>query len=259
MPNTEKYNPLNLLYTNTAFAYFHGDENKMRHHYNGFLKNYSEYEPLLQENIRTAFYQNGIYIPLKAETINRIHGAELSFNILGCLLTIQHILRQNADIPVSFNALATIYIPRRPHHPDDVLDISGRRENRQTEKDAPFSDGNEKRLTVGDLLSVIRYSMNVLEALPPSEKTSEIQDTIVILSSLDLALNNQKSDSPINKSLHLVNRILSSTIKKALDKEEDRRNIGQMSLMVDLAIDFFTSPPTDPRCIPSAWPFRYRS
>lgn len=237
--NEEKYRKLNLLYANMAFAYLDHNENDMKFYCNDFLANHSEYKDIAIQNIICVFRQNNVSI-LRLESIDQINGESLRFNTFGYLQTIWYILYQNKHTPFSVNALATIYSPKKTHHPNDILYRYNLDKNHQTGIHFSLYE-NKRELTVGDLLSVINYSMSILDTFQPSQKTQEIQDVSIILKNLDLALNNKKSDSPVNKSLHLVNSILSSTITKSLDKEKDKRNVSQMSLLVDLAIDFFVS------------------
>ena len=96
-------------------------------------------------------------------------------------------------------------------------------------------------LKVSDLLSVAKYSLQVLDIIQPNEKTSDISDTITVMQSIDLALNNKPYDKPLNKSLHIVNSILTSIVKRNLENESDKRLVSTMGLLIDLAIDFFTT------------------
>ena len=80
-----------------------------------------------------------------------------------------------------------------------------------------------------------------LEIIQPNEKTSDVSDAITVMQSIDLALNNKPYDKPLNKSLHIVNSILTSVVKRNLENESDKRFVNTMGLLIDLAIDFFTA------------------
>ena len=49
-------------------------------------------------------------------------------------------------------------------------------------------------------------------------------------------------DKPLNKSLHIVNSVLTSVVKRNLENESDKRFVSTMGLLIDLAIDFFIAP-----------------
>jgi len=96
-------------------------------------------------------------------------------------------------------------------------------------------------LKVSDLLSVAKYSLQVLEIIQPNENTSDVSDAITVMQSIDLALNNKPYDKPLNKSLHIVNSVLTSIVKRNLENESDKRFVSSMGFLIDLAIDFFTA------------------
>lgn len=100
---------------------------------------------------------------------------------------------------------------------------------------------NSSILKVSNLLSVAKYSLQVLEIIQPNEKTSDVSDAITVIQSIDLALNNKPYDKPLNKSLHIVNSVLTSVVKRNLKNESDKRFVSTMGFLIDLAIDFFTA------------------
>jgi len=101
----------------------------------------------------------------------------------------------------------------------------------------PLYQSNGKTLTVANVLSVVGYATKVIEmfGVKIDDKYSV---ALMVLNSIDLALNNRKQDKPLNKALHLTNDVLSEVAKKAIDDEKAGRVVSGMSLLVDLTIDF---------------------
>ncbi|MBO5885490.1 MAG: hypothetical protein J6Q43_01835, partial [Bacteroidaceae bacterium] len=132
----------------------------------------------------------------------------------------------------SSHCIEVLYFPQKEFTPTDILYT------------VPIQHDNDEKnntLKVSDLLSVAKYSLQVLDIIQPNEKTSDISDTITVMQSIDLALNNKPYDKPLNKSLHIVNSILTSIVKRNLENESDKRLVSTMGLLIDLAIDFFTA------------------
>ena len=142
------------------------------------------------------------------------------------------ILESNKYQTFSSHCIEVLYFPQKKFTPTDILYT------------VPIQYNNDEKtntLTVSDLLSVAKYSLQVLEIIQPNEKTSDVSDAITVMQSIDLALNNKPYDKPLNKSLHIVNSILSSVVKRNLENESDKRFVNTMGLLIDLAIDFFTA------------------
>ena len=55
---------------------------------------------------------------------------------------------------------------------------------------------------------------------------------------VDLAINHKPVDKPLNKTLHIVNDILTEYAKSIGKDKEAKRDATGISLLVDLAIDF---------------------
>ena len=142
------------------------------------------------------------------------------------------ILESNKYQTFSSNCIEVLYFQLKEFTPTDILYT------------VPIQHDNDEKnntLKVSDLLSVAKYSLQVLEIIQLNENTSNISDTITVMQSIDLALNNKPYDKPLNKSLHIVNSILSSVVKRNLENESDKRFVNTMGLLIDLAIDFFTA------------------
>lgn len=131
-------------------------------------------------------------------------------------------LRQNYVYTFSMKAIQTLYYPQYPFNPAQIL-----------------YEKQENKLTVSDLLSVVGYATKILESLYPSNFTTQTKEALTVLKSITLTLNNQPVNKPLNKALHFTNDILTTVVKPALEKSEDRQTVNHFSLLIDLAIDFF--------------------
>ena len=168
--------------------------------------------------------------PLVSCSIDLVYDAELNYNIEGALRTIGEILESNKYQTFSSHCIEVLYFPQKAFTPTDVLYTTPIQNN---------NSENSSILKVSDLLSVAKYSLQVLEIILPNENTSDISDTITVMQSIDLALNNKPYDKPLNKSLHIVNSVLTSVVKRNLENESDKRFVSTMGFLIDLAIDFF--------------------
>ena len=96
---------------------------------------------------------------------------------------------------------------------------------------------DEKELTVSDFLSVLSYGKKFAEAFfgIDSPKTTEY---MLAVKTVDLAINHKDDDKPINKTLHIINDVLTKSVK---DRQKDmggKMLVSGISLLVDLTIDF---------------------
>ena len=96
---------------------------------------------------------------------------------------------------------------------------------------------DEKELTVSDFLSVLSYGKKFAEAFfgIDSPKTTEY---MLAVKTVDLAINHKDDDKPINKTLHIINDVLTKSVK---DRQKDmggKMLVAGISLLVDLTIDF---------------------
>ena len=99
---------------------------------------------------------------------------------------------------------------------------------------------NDKKLTVGDLLKVIKYGLALIDVFYPNNKvTSAANPTIWALQAIDDALNNKSKTELMNHSLHIAADFLSSNVKESLKDTNAKRGVSVSALMVNLAIDFF--------------------
>ena len=229
--DNERLQKLESIYVQMNFAYNQRNENDMRMLFKKFDISYPEFKNNRWVNVNNVFLEHSLY-PLASCSIDLVYGVELNYNIEGCLRTIWAILESNKYQTFSSHCIEVIYFPQKAFTPTDVLYTVPIQNNKSE---------NTNTLKVADLLSVAKYSLQVLEIIQPNENTSDISDTITVMQSIDLALNNKPYEKPLNKSLHIVNSVLTSVVKRNLENNSDKRFVSTMGLLIDLAIDFFIS------------------
>lgn len=224
----EKLKQLKGIYLKLNSAYFEKNEHNMKKLFDEYNKQFPQYLQSNHENIREVFTEHGE----KADrpcSIYSIYGDALKYNIEGGLRTIWSILESNKYQTFSSHCIQVIYFSQKTFETTDILYETPKGNN-----------ANSNTLKVSDLLSVAKYSLQVLEIIKPNERTSDVNDTITVIQSIELALNNKPHDKPLNKSLHVVNSVLTSVVKRNLENESNKRLVSSMGLLIDLAIDFFT-------------------
>ena len=98
---------------------------------------------------------------------------------------------------------------------------------------------NEKQLTVGNFLKVIKYALALVDIVYPDNKISAVGNPAVwALQGIDDALNNKSKTELMNHSLHIAADFLASNVKDSLNDTNAKRNVAVSALMVNLAIDF---------------------
>ena len=106
------------------------------------------------------------------------------------------------------------------------------------ENDVLYSQNNN-RLSVGDLLKVLKYAISIAEIIKPDDKRfSNASASILALQSLYHLLNNSSKTELTNHTLHVATDFLASNVKNALSDINEKRNVAVSALMVNLAIDF---------------------
>lgn len=222
---------LESIYLQLNNAYYNGDKCNMRILFDNFTKQFPQYNLSKQSNIFEVFKEHG-ESPGFPCSIYLIDGLTLQYNIEGCLRTIWAILESNKYQTFSSHCIGILYFSPKAFTFTDILYTTPTKQ-----------EDNERSntLQVSDLLSVAKYSLQVLEIIQPSERNSDISDTITVMQSIDLVLNNKPHEKPLNKSLHIVNSVLTSVVKRNLENDSDKRFVSTMGLLIDLALDFFTS------------------
>ena len=95
-----------------------------------------------------------------------------------------------------------------------------------------------RQLSVSDLLSVAGYTVKFIETIGV-KVDDRFSIALQVLDTLDLILKNKPQDKPFNKSLHILNDVLADAAKDAKIKGVSDSHISGISLLFDLAIDFF--------------------
>lgn len=157
---------------------------------------------------------------LKMCRINELTDEGLFYNLNFSIDIINRRINIFNPFPISTYAVQTIYYNQTAFVQEDII---------------YYNQG--KKLTVSDFLSALDYAKKFSEAYlgVDYEKYSE---ALLAIKTVDLALHHKKEDKPLNKTLHLVNNILTECAKKAHEDDKARRVVSGISLIIDLAIDF---------------------
>ena len=96
---------------------------------------------------------------------------------------------------------------------------------------------DEKDLKVSDFLSVLSYGKKFAEAFfgVDSPKANEY---VLAAKTVDLAMNHKEVDKPLNKTLHIINDVLTEYGKDLHKDKGEKMVLSGISLLVDLVIDF---------------------
>ena len=96
---------------------------------------------------------------------------------------------------------------------------------------------DEKDLKTSDFLSVLSYGKKFAEAFfgVDSPKTNEY---VLAAKTVDLAINHKEVDKPLNKTLHVINDVLTEYGKDLHKDKGEKMVLSGISVFVDLVIDF---------------------
>lgn len=157
---------------------------------------------------------------LKMCRINELTDEGLFYNLNFSIDIINRRINIFNPFPISTYAVQTIYYNQTAFVQEDIIYYN-----------------QDKELTVSDFLSALDYAKKFSEAYlgVNYEKYSE---ALLAIKTVDLALHHKKEDKPLNKTLHLVNNILTECAKKAHEDDKARRVVSGISLIIDLTIDF---------------------
>ncbi len=98
---------------------------------------------------------------------------------------------------------------------------------------------NEKQLTVGNLLKVVKYALALVDIVYPDNNVISIANPIIwALQGIEDALNNKSKTELTNHSLHIAADFLASNVKDSLSDVNEKQNVSIFALMVNLTIDF---------------------
>lgn len=127
--------------------------------------------------------------------------------------------------PISPTAVQVLFFSPEPLQKDMVL---------YEEKE---KNEGERRLKVSDFLSVLSYAKKFAEANLDAD-FDKYNASLMAIKTVDLAIIHKPVDKPLNKTLHLVNDLLTEYAKSLSKDKEVKRTASGISLLVDLAIDF---------------------
>lgn len=216
---------LNLEISKTSLWIAYNAENR-----DMILRSISYYQNIFPLNIveirgkiTDEFVSNGLPRPIFSPFLTPTDN-EVKLNALGCLKAIDNqISRLNYYQTHYTYATQTLFEPKQPFTQEQVLLREEKGE-----------------LKVADLLSVSKYAVKVAQAIDPeNENYDKANAAITAFQGIEAVLNNKPDDKLVNKMLHLVNDFLTTVVKTSADKKETKGGILVVSLLVDLAIDFF--------------------
>ena len=149
--DNKKLQKLESIYVQMTFAYNAQNENEMKKLFNEFGNLYPEFKDNRRRNVNKIFIEHLLW-PLASCPIELIFGVELNYNVEGCLRTIEPILRENQYQTFSSQCIQTLYFSQKTFETTDVL--------YETPKE---NNANSNTLKVSDLLSVAKYTLQVLK------------------------------------------------------------------------------------------------
>lgn len=97
----------------------------------------------------------------------------------------------------------------------------------------------DNKLKVANFLEITSYAIECAKQFSNLD-TSDLENGLLVLKSVDLALNNQPHDRPLLKATHLAVDILSALLQNFESVPEAKKRISGGAKMVQLAISFFT-------------------
>ena len=158
-------------------------------------------------------------------SLEKMDDVSLDVNLHFCIDIINKRMRINFSSPISPNAIQIVFFSTVPLEQSTVL------------YEEKGTGGTERRLKVSDLLSVLSYAKKFAEANLDAD-FDKYNGGLLAIRTVDLAINHKPVDKPLNKTLHLVNDILTEYAKALSKDKETKRTASGISLLVDLAIDF---------------------
>ena len=158
-------------------------------------------------------------------SLEKMDDVSLDVNLHFCIDIINKRMRINFSSPIAPNAVQVLFFSPVPLEQSTVL------------YEEKGTSGTERRLKVSDLLSVLSYAKKFAEANLDAD-FDRYNGGLMAIQTVDLAINHKPVDKPLNKSLHLVNDILTECAKASHQDKEAKRTASGISLFIDLAIDF---------------------
>ena len=150
---------------------------------------------------------------------------DLDLNLRFCAEVINERMRSNFSSPIAPYAVQMLFFTPEPLQRSMVL------------YEEKGHDGQERQLKVSDFISVLDYAMKFAEMNSDAD-FDKYNKAKLAIKTVDLAINHKPVDKPLNKTLHIVNDILTECAKSIGKDQESKRAAAGISLLVDLAIDF---------------------
>ena len=154
-----------------------------------------------------------------------MNDVSLDINLHFCIDVINKRMRLHFASPISPTAMQIVFFSPVPLEQSTIL------------YEEKGTGGSERTLKVADFLSVLNYAKKFAEANLDAN-FDKYNGGLVAVRTVDLALNHKPVDKPLNKTLHLVNDLLTECAKTSHQDKGTRRTASGISLLVDLAIDF---------------------
>lgn len=165
--------------------------------------------------------EKGIHTIKEVYFVADVEEKNLADNTLGYLLAVNSILERIYPKTFSQESILSIYYPQLPLRATDLI-----------------YESRNGQLKVVDLLSIAGYVIKIANAIAPDQRNEQASAAITVFKGIELALNNQRQDKPLNKMLHLANDFLTSVVKSNIKRDEEKRSMTITSAMVDVLIDF---------------------
>lgn len=111
---------------------------------------------------------------------------------------------------------------------------------RKFEAEQKLYEKEKKVLTVAGLLSVVEYGLRMFKVFGPGKTTPYTKDVVPTLKGIRAVLQNESGvEKPLNRQLHETVDYFRNVVKPHLEKDCHQRIEEGVSVLVDLAIDFF--------------------
>lgn len=160
-----------------------------------------------------------------------ISDEDLKLNVEGCLNAIRETFSKNNFYKNNYiYTQSVLYRDSYTFQQEEVL----------------YHNAKGEQLRVVDFLSVLKYAINIAEAIDPSnDEYAKANAAITVFQGIDAILNNKSDGKQVNKMLHLATSFISSVVKSSIKNDEGKRGVMITTMMVDLVIDFFTKSRND--------------
>ena len=158
-------------------------------------------------------------------SLSQVKDLVLDINLHFCIDVINKRMRLHFSSPISPTAVQIMFFSPVPLEQSAVL------------YEEKGTGGTERVLKVSDFLSILNYAKKFAEANLDAD-FDKYNSGLMAVRTVDLAINHKPVDKPLNKSLHIVNDILTEFARALSKDKESKRATSGISLFVDLAIDF---------------------